>query len=245
MKNAIFILPGNCRTFIQCIDSCYNHVISKLFKNTDYNIHIYLYLKIADPGPKGQYGWDFSYEPVNYSILVDKIEEVKNKYNLNIEYKILDSDELTNAEILGQIKDRSKFTGYFFGKDSFLSRAMQCHYNIEKCYEYIIEKETKESLIFDKIIYIRPDLFFTEDCETIDKYSDELITLGVGPIPYEFASDHYAIIPRHHLRSFCGMINIYRNNTDKYHELPEYIYYDTVKGINESKVIGRYYIKRN
>ena len=55
-KNAMIVIPGNCRTFLDCFDSCYRHIISKLFSEDEYNIYIYLYLKLTDPGPKDQAG---------------------------------------------------------------------------------------------------------------------------------------------------------------------------------------------
>ena len=61
MKNVIFVLSGNSRTFIDCIDSIYTHLILKLFPK-DVNIYIYMYLKLTDPGPKGQDGWNFKYK---------------------------------------------------------------------------------------------------------------------------------------------------------------------------------------
>ncbi len=79
MTNAIFVLSGNCRTFIDCFDSIYNHIISKLFSD-DVNIYVYLYLKLTDPGKKEQHGWDFEYKNVHFETLINKINLIKSIY---------------------------------------------------------------------------------------------------------------------------------------------------------------------
>ena len=68
MEYVIFVLAGNCRTFINCIDSTYDNVISKLFSQ-DVNIYVYFYLKLIDPGSKKQYGWNFEYKDCEYDVI--------------------------------------------------------------------------------------------------------------------------------------------------------------------------------
>lgn len=238
--NNIFILPGNCRTFIDCIDSCYDHVISKLFQGIESNNYLYLYLKLNDPGPKGQEGWNFSYNDIDNNKLIEKINELKQKYNLNIDYKIINDNEITDDELFKQIKDRSKYV-HHYEKDNILLRGLHCHYNFECCGKYIQEKEKLIDIKFDNIIYIRPDLYFTEDCEVITNYSNELITIAEGPTSYNI--DHLAIIPRNHFDSFFfDRINLYRNNDKIYFESPEHVYIYTIKFT--IKKIGTYFIKR-
>ena len=49
----LFVLCGNCRTFIDYVDSCYENIISSFVSPLEkYDIHLYLYLKLTDPGPK-------------------------------------------------------------------------------------------------------------------------------------------------------------------------------------------------
>ena len=99
MENVLFVLPGNSRTFIDCIDSIYTNLISKLFPQ-DVNIFIYLYLKLTDPGPKGKDNWNFQYKDNDYNIILDKIHKMKSEYpSLNIEYKLLHSNELSDDEL--------------------------------------------------------------------------------------------------------------------------------------------------
>ena len=241
MKNAIFILPGNCRTFISCINNQYTNIISRLFSQ-DYTIYMYLYLKLTDPGPKGQDSWNFEYKDNDHERVLDKINEIKKEYNtINIEYKLLHSNELSDDELLAQVKDRSLYVGHYI-RDSILLRGIHCHYNFEKCGNYILEKEKSIQTRFDYIVYMRPDLFFTEPCNNIETYSKSLVTLANGPHSCS-NTDHLAIIPRAHLENFVfDRMNIYRNNTTLHFTMPEEVYWHTVN--HEVKPIGQYYIKR-
>ena len=238
--NVIFILSGNCRTFIDCIDTCYNNIISKLFSNETI-IYIYLYLKLTDPGPKGYKNWDFIYESIEYTTLMNKINEMKNLYkDICIEYKILEDNEISDNDLLSQVKCREKYNGYY-SEDSKLVRGMHSHYNFECCGKYILEKEEYIKSKFDYIIYIRPDLYFTKKCNSITTYSDVLVTLGTGP--HDFNNDHLAIIPRTQFKKFFfDRMNLYRNNTIDSFKYPEEVYRSTIQ--YNVLNIGKYYIKR-
>ena len=241
MKSAIFVFSGNCRTFIDCFDSSYSHVISQLFPK-DIHIFIYFYLKLSDPGPKGQNGWNFEYKDLDMKIVLDKINEIKTNHpTINIEYKLLSGDEISNTDLLAQVKDRKLYTG-LYEKDNILLRGLNCHYNLEKCGLYILEKELSNQFNFDYIVYVRPDLFFLNSCKNIETYSSSIITLGEGP--YSYNNDHIAIVPRNHLNSFFfDRMNVYRNNTEKCFISPEEVYWHTIK--YEVKSIGKYFIKRS
>ena len=244
-KNAIFIFSGNCRTFIDCFESSYNSIISKLFINSEYTIFIYLYLKLTDPGPKGQGGWDYRYDDINHDVIINKINEIKEKYKeINIEYKLLTDNEITDTELLSQVKDRTKYISFYI-EDSKLIRGMHCNYNFECCGKYILEKESANNILFNYIIYIRPDLYFTEPCFNIDEYDNNVVTTGMGPggLKDDYA-DHIAIIQRSHLNSFFfDRMNIYRNNTTRIFEYAEQVYFDTIQ--YKLNNIGKYYIKRS
>jgi len=242
MKNAIFVLSGNCRTFIDCIDSQCIHLFSKLF-NSDVNIHLYLYLKLTDPGPKGQDGWNFKYQDININILLDKINKIKSNYPIfNIEYKLLTSDEISDVELLSQIKDRTLYID-FLSEDSKLLRGMHCHYNLEKCGNYILEKELTIQTKFDFIIYVRPDLYFSESCEIINNYDSSIITLGYMPGNL-YNTDHIAIIPRIQFENFFfDRMNVYRNNISNRFVTQEEVYWHTISPYDD-KPIGLYNIKR-
>jgi hypothetical protein len=240
-KNVIFILSGNCRTFIQCFDSLYTNIISKLFSE-DFNIHVYLYLKLKDPGPKGQLGWDFEYKDVDYDTLINNINIFKNKYlSLKIEYKILSDNEISDNELLSQVKTRSLYNKENYRLDKTFLRGLHCHYNFEKCGIYITEKEKNIGSKFEYIVYVRPDLFFTECCNNIESYNKSIVTIAEGPGSCH--NDHMAIIPRVNLNAFFfERINLYRNNTTHNFISPEEVYCYTIA--YEEKKIGKYYIKR-
>lgn len=236
-KNAMIVIPGNCRTFIDCFDSCYSHIISKLFLEDEYNIYIYLYLKLTDPGPKDQEGWNFTYKDTNKEILVNKIMDIQNNYkNINLEYTILLSDEISDKELLLQVKDRTKYIE-FFNHDGHLIRALHQHYNFECCGKYITEKYLQNT--FDYYIYIRPDLYFTHDCEPITNYSNELVTCD----GQHCGRDYIAIIPKQHFtKFFYDRMEKFRNNTEINFNISECIFFHTIPHI--FKNIGNYYIKR-
>jgi hypothetical protein len=215
-QNVLFVLAGNCRTFVDCIDSCYSHIISKLFMGVDVNIHIYLYLKLTDPGPKGTPGLNFTYQNINHDSVVNKINEVK---------------------------DRSKYFDNY-ARDATLLRGLHCHYNFERCGKYILEKEVSLGIKFDSIIYIRPDLYFTEDCKPINTYDMSKVTLATGCYPGGYANDHIAIIPRDYCKAFFfDRMEVYRTNTTKMFDTPETVYWHTIN--YNVRDIGKYYTKRS
>ena len=237
----MFILAGNCRTFLDCIYSICDNIIIKLFPE-GYTIYIYLYLKLTDPGPKGQHDWNFLYHDIDYNALINKINELKERhYSFNIEYKILTTNEITDEELMSQVKNRNLYNGYY-SEDNHLIRGLQCHYNFVQCGNYILEKEKSIQFQFDYIIYIRPDLFFTSNCNHIDTYSKNIVTLGGYPNSYN--NDHIAIIPRNWLNAFFfDRNNLYKTNNDHYFDTPETVYWHTIH--YELQVIGDYYIKRS
>jgi hypothetical protein len=242
MKKALFVLSGNCRTFTDCIDSICSNLVSKLFSE-DVWIYMYLYLKIKDPGPRCDINWNFEYKNTDYNTIVQKIFNIKCKYpKYNIEYLILYNDSISDAELMSQVKDRSLYVGNNYSKDSIFLRGLHCHYNFEMCGNYILKKEKSINYEFDYIIYVRPDLFFTDCCNNIETYNKYLVTLGEGPTDYN--NDHLAIIPKKYRNDFFfNRMKVYRNNTHIYFETPEEVYWYTIK--YELKSIGKYYIKRS
>lgn len=239
-RNVIFVIPGNCRTFVDCFDSLYTQIISNLFGG-DFNIYVYLYLKLQDPGPKGVENWNFSYNDVEYNWLLNKINEFQDKYpSIKIEYKILNSNEISDYDLIIQVRDRSLYTGYLSKRD-LLVRSMHFHYNLEKCGEYILEKENALQSKFDFIVWTRPDLFFFNKCYTIEMYDNSRITAATGPNDYD--KDLLAIIPRNHFDSFFfDRMKVYRENKDYVFTAQEHIYWHTID--YDVKDIGKYYIKR-
>lgn len=239
-QNNLFVIIGNARTFLSCIDSCYKNIISKIFSEAETTVYIYFYLKLTDPGPKGQSGWNFNYKDVSYDDVIKKIDDIKSKFKVNIDYKILLTNEISDEELISQVGNRSKYVG-IYSRDSVLLRGLHCHYNFEKCGEYIIQKEKSENITFSNIIYIRPDLYFTDTCYDISKYDNTYVILGCGPNPLN--NDHIAIIPRKFLTDFFfERMNVYRNNNINSFQTPEEVYWFTIR--YKVDKVGTYYIKR-
>jgi len=236
-KNVIFVLSGNARSFIDCIDSCYEHIITKLFQYTNTTITVLLYLKLNDPKHPG---FD-SFSDINRTSIYNKLNELK-KYNIHVESIILNDNEIKDMDILSQVKDRSKYVEYF-DNDENLIRALHCHYNFEVCGKKIIEYQKNKNILFDTFVYIRPDLFFTKDCETIDKYSSTKVTLCMGSSNYAY-DDHAAIIPKKYFDNFFfKRMNTYRTNTTTNYRYSEDVYLKTID--YEKKEFGEFEIKRD
>lgn len=248
-KNAIFVIPGICRTFIDCFDSIYENLILGLF-DENYDIYLYLYLKLNDPGPKKIEGYNFAYNKIKYEELINYINEIKNKYpKLNIDYKIIKNNEISDNEIMLQVKNRNLYQSNNYSRDDILLRGLQQHYNFEQCGLYLLNKEKSINKIFDYIIYLRPDLYFTHKCDKIDTYNNDKISIakfyyGINYNEcYEY-NDYCAIIPRSHLDSFfSNKMKIYRNNENKIFKVPEDIFFYDID--YEIKDIGKYIVKRD
>lgn len=201
---------------------------------------------MIDVGPKNQEGWNFTYETIDYNKVIYKINDFNNNYkNLHIEYRIMETNEISDIELFNQVKCRNLYNsgntfGYSF--DHILLRGLHCHYNFQKCGEYILKKEKEINSKFNFIVYVRPDLYFTTTCDKIDNYNNDLITLGNNFI-VNFCNDHLAIIPRKYLNEFFfNRMEIYRNNTTTIFCIPEEVYKHNIP--YEVNNMGSYYIKR-
>ena len=212
--NRIYFLCGNARTFSQCFDSAYSHIIDKLFdNNTKMNTHVLFYLKCDDPGPKGQKKWDFTYPPINKEELESQILHFAKKYN-NITFysKVLLTNEIGDDELFSQIKNRSLYIR-FFSDDKKLLRALHYNYNIDQCGKIIEVIEFKKQIQFDYYIFIRPDLFFKKPCKHVSNYTayDKIIldNQNVSSI------DHFAIIPKKYKYTFFfSRMNLFITNNE-------------------------------
>jgi hypothetical protein len=239
-ENVLFVFPGNARTFLLCFDSCYEQIITKLYPIDSNNVYLYFYLKLTDPGPKGQDQWNFSYKDVSESELKEKIESIK-LLGVNVDCKLLFSNEISDDDLYSQVCDVSKYVRGYSIK-TILIRGLHCHYNLERCGNYILEKEGILGSEFKSIVYVRPDLFFTEKCAPASNYNTNIVTLGAGPSNYN--NDHLALIPRQYMNAFFfDRMALYRTNTTIEFESPETVYWHTIKYIVQN--IGKYCIKRS
>ena len=203
-------------------------------------------MKLTDPGPKMMENWNFAYDDVSNEKVMEKIIDIGNRESKNgkkvvVYYKILNNNEISDEELMKQVADRSRYMS-FLTQDNILLRFLHCHYNFEKCGEFIVEKEKELNIEFDNFIYIRPDLYFTEPCGHISNYSGEITTLGTGP--NWFNNDYIAIIPRRHFWNFFfGRMYVVRTNKEKYFDSPEVVYKYTIYPF-DVKDIGQNHIKR-
>ena len=247
-KKRIYFLCGNARTFFDCFDSTYENIIDKLFcDNTKKNTHVLFYLKCDDPGPKGQRGWDFTYQLIDETILKKYISKLTKKYNnISFHSEILPTNKINDSQLLSQVKNRKLYTG-FLDDDKKLLRVLHCHYNIEDCGKIINQVESDNKVNFDFYIYIRPDLFFHTPCHNISEYvtntDTDKIILGKGPNHYN--NDHIAIIPHKYKDNFFfERMNLIRTNDKEQLQTSEEIYWNTIQGKYKVKPIGKYEIKR-
>jgi hypothetical protein len=241
--NKIYFLCGNARTFSQCFDSAYSHIIDKLFdNNTKTNTHVLFYLKCDDPGPKGQKGWNFTYSPINKEELENQILHFTKKYkNITFHSKVLLTNEIGDDELFGQVKHRNLYNR-FLSDDKKLLRALHYNYNIERCGKIIEEIELKEQIQFDYYIFMRPDLFFLHSCKHISNYtSDNKIILENIKAS---SMDHFAIIPKkQNYTFFFSRMDIFRTNDKEYYWRNEDIMRKIIKDSVETN-ISQYKIKR-
>ena len=236
--NKIYFLCGNARTFIDCFDSIYEHIINKLFDNNQpENTYILFYLKCDDPGPKLQKNgkWSFSYKNLEESVLTNEITKFKNKYqNITFYSKILLTNEIKDEDLIIQFKDRTKYVN-FLNNDKNLLRALHYYYNIEQCGKIINNIEIDNNIIFDYYIYIRPDLLFISSCNNISYYSKTKITTK---------HDYISIIPKKRKKTFFfDRMNLIRKNKSIIFSKSEKIFFYTIKSIVSN--IGKFNIKRS
>jgi hypothetical protein len=232
----LVVICGGARTFYHCIDSQYQHVISKLCDD----VSILFYLKSKDPGPKGQEGWNFQYDDIESESINKKINELKetNEYkNKNVFSHVVNGNEIEDNELLKLVKDRSKYNN-FLDDDNKLTRCLHQLYNFKRCGELI----NSQNINYDYYIFLRPDLFFTESCFPIEQYSTNKVTLQPNPVD-GYYTDHVAIIPRVQYNNFFfGRMKFVETNETITCGNSEQIFWNTID--HEDKKIGDYYIKR-
>jgi hypothetical protein len=228
----LYIISGGARTFLQCFDKCYENIITKLSEGA--NVSILFYLKLIDIGPKGQENWNFEYEDVEYSSVMKKIKGLDK--NVTVYYKILDDNEISDDKILSLVKKRSKYID-FLSEDKMLIRVMHFYYNIKRCKNMIDDLDKK----FDYYIYIRPDLYFTEEAKPITHYNINKIAISSnGPNGY---NDHFFIIPHKDYNTFFNLFDVFLNNTTISYVHPENLTETNAKP--EILDLPSYYIKRS
>jgi hypothetical protein len=231
-SNNLFVISGNARTIMKCIDNQYNHLITKLFSSEpNAKLYVYMHIKLTDPGPKGHPDFNHEYPPVIRQVLLKKIEDLMKQYpHINIYHTILDGEEISENDLFSQVKERSRFKNHL-GEDKFLKRSMFIHYNYERCGINIVRLQKENNCVYDTFIYIRPDVYITEDCYTIDKYNKDKVTISqrnANPNdPCLGGTGLIYIIPKRFFKNFfVDIMNIYRGTAEAFSErleAPEYV----------------------
>jgi hypothetical protein len=230
-SNNLFVISGNARTMMRCIDNCYTHLITKLFSNEPAaKVSVYMHLKLTDPGAVLAGDAVHQYVPVDREAMLKKIDELSSQYpHIKIHHTLLDGEEITESELLSQVTDRSRFTG-MLADDKFLARSMFIHYNYERCGLNIERLQEENDTIYDTYIYVRPDILLTQDSYTIDKYSRDKVTISSknnNPNDPDLNSTGLIyIIPKQlYTNFFVDIMNVYRINTGYEGRLgePEYV----------------------
>jgi hypothetical protein len=211
---------------MKCIDNAFKHVVTKLFSNDpSAKVSVYMHLKLTDPGPKGHPNFNYEYPPVNKESMLNKIQELTNTYpDIKIHHTLLDGEEISEHDLLSQLKARSRFTEHL-GEDKFLKRSMFIHYNYEKCGVNILRLQEENKCVYDTFVYMRPDIIVSEDCNTIDTYDKDKVIFSSRR--HEPDKDCLGgtglifIIPKKFFKNFfVDIMNIYRTDTgDRYKKL--------------------------
>lgn len=239
MKASLFVFCGGSRTFEACAESVHEHLFT-LFSPRTYDVHSYFYLKLTDPGPKDSFSDHFSYKDNERGNIVNKIRDVFGDDD-RVQYTIIDGDEISDDELLKQVRTRSLFTN-FLASDKNLLRSLHCHFNFERCGLWILDREKSIGKKFDYIVYVRPDLFFTEDCPDVESFSKDKVTLGNSMC---WNNDHLALVPRALFdQFFFDRMKIYREDVEGTYEKAEDIYWKTIQPYDVA-LLGPYVIKRN
>ena len=215
----LFVISGNARTIMSCIDNCYAHLITRLFSNEPgARVSVYMHLKLTDPCAVIANDTEHAYAPVDREAMLEKIEELSNAYpEIKLHHTLLGAEEITESELFSQVNDRSRFTG-LLADDKFLLRSMFIHYNYERCGANIRRLEKENGRSYDTYVYVRPDVLLTEDCATIDTYPRDKITISSknkNPDNPDLSSTGLIyIIPKTLFSNFfVDIMNVYRTNT--------------------------------
>ena len=237
MPNTIFVFCGGARTFLECFDTCFENVVSKLCPDLS-KVTLLFYMKLTDPGPKGQRLWNFTYKNNNYDEILEKINEYRSK-GIDIYHKLVFQSEISDIDLMASVKNREAYVG-FNSTDKHLIRALHIAYNFERAGRMLLDVEREKGYQFDTVVYVRPDLMFTGEAKPLSEYilDEPIFCTGINDYSY----DHFAIMSRFYMKPFfLDKMEIYRTNTEKQYITPEHMYTDIPHRI---ETIAPYFIKR-
>ena len=238
LDTVLYVLCGNARTFLNCIDGVFSHVIHNLFTC---NKEILFYLKLDDPGPKEQEDGNFTYPPLNRADVERKIQLLEQTYKLKFHVFIYPSNTIQGNELVHSLPKRELYIDYL-SNDQKLERCLHFFHNFVHCgqlIEHIIKHEHKN---YSQFIFLRPDLLFEEDLPSISSRNQELI-FAKGPNKPSELSDHFAIVPKKLFHSFFYYpMEMLKQNVSQPFKNVQEIYKHNKPFIE--KPLGKYSIKR-
>lgn len=231
----LFAFAGNARTFLDCIDSIRENVITKMVPPED-DTYLYFYMKLTSP-PKGEY----VYQSVNREDVIRKLTELES-FGFHVASTLLDGDEVPNDVLLSCVARRCMYFDELSGDG--LARAMQCHYNLERVGQWISKFQQTNQLVFDRVVYIRPDLYFTESCLPLHTCSNSRVTLALNTDSDVYPSDVMAVIPKSRVYDFFHTpLHIYKTNVSQPFNSPQQIVWASATPY-EAKRMGFAIIRR-
>ena len=239
---SLFVITGNARTFMDCFESCCEHLVSKLFSPND-KTYVLFYLKLKDATEKDKKHFNFCAETLKYEDVVNKINTMSKMYNFKTINNIIKQDETNNEELLNSVQHKECYVGFLARGDN-LARCLHFYFNLKRCGEIISEIENKYNFQFKNIVYVRPDLRFSESAKHIANYSSTKITIDdqIGKAK-SWGCDFMAIIPRIHKTAFFEeRLKFIQTNSEKHFHNSERIYMSTIDF--ECKHLGKFEIVR-
>lgn len=211
----LFTVVGNARTFLECVDSIYENVFTKMVSPGD-ETYLYFYMKLTSP-PKR----DHVYSPVNRDDVVRKLTELES-LGFKVSSTLLDGDEIPNDVLLSCVARQCMYFDELSGDG--LARAMQCHFNLQRVGEWISKFQQINQITFDRVVYLRPDLYFTGPCLPLHMCSSTNVTLALNTDSDVYPSDIMAVIPRSRVWDFFHTpMHIYQTNVCQSFPAPQHI----------------------
>ena len=202
----LYVISGCVRTFKYTIDSIFKNVVegfSGMKDGLKPNIKVLLYLKLTEPGPKGQIAVrghrNYKYSDVNISELQKLIGKYQKQFN--IEVRVILKEISTELELFNMVVNRQRFSGFLNtyaqnekvsteGPKQNLIRSMYNFQSLLQCDKWIDEQNES----YNWIVWLRPDLLIKSRLKNYTTYINNTIYMG-RTNPMSKCIDHIAIIP--------------------------------------------------
>lgn len=243
----LFAVSGNARSFLNCFNSYIHNFVTPLLNNTNRSAHFYFYLKLRDPGPKGQHGFDYTYKDVDADAIVAQLRDLARQPHTLVSYRLMQEDDPTDDAIMAQVKNRSKYT-QFLASDRMLVRSVQFFYNLEQVGKFLAERLWMQKWRYKDVVWTRPDLYFATKAKSLNDFRADGVVRGILNKQKRYMSkDFIALVRGPFIEQFFtkGMHILRTNNHDLYSS-SEALYYG-LAGRSDSfdEFLVCYYVERN